>query len=166
MDLGNNERRMLRVMLSKPDHSWSLEQLLSETGWDDQVHVAGAGAGLAEAGLVEVFEERVNSVSQGEEGSSAASAGLLEARLWGWISEQQPDDRTMAALSSEFERHEAGPGVGLLKALGVRLEAGSMVAENEGSVASAIEQRSAFIESLSGGPLEQSALDADMVSHF
>ena len=105
MDLGNNERRMLRVMLSKPDHSWSLEQLLSETGWDDQVHVAGAGAGLAEAGLVEVFEERVNSVSLGEEGSSAASAGLLEARLWGWISEQQPDDSTMAALVSEFERH-------------------------------------------------------------
>ena len=166
VDLGNNERRMLRVMLSEPAHPWSLGQLLSATGWGDQAHVAGAGAGLAEAGLVEVFEERVNSVSLGEEGSSAASAGLLEARLWGWISNQQPEDRTMAALSSEFERHEAGPGVGLLKALGVRLEAGSMVAEDEGSVTSAIEQRSAFIGSLVAGPVEQSELDSDMVSHF
>ena len=166
MDLGNNERRMLRVMLSEPTHSWSLEQLLSATGWDDQVHVAGAGAGLEEAGLVEVLEERVNSVSLGGEGLLAASAGLLEARLWRWISEQQPDDRTMAALSSEFERHEAGPGVGLLKALGIRLEAGSMVAENEDSVTSAIEQRSAFIGSLVAGPVGQSELDSDMVSHF
>ena len=124
MELGNNERRMLRVMLSKPAQSWSLEQLLSTTGWDDQVHVAGAGAGLAEAGLVEVFEERVNSVSLGEKGSLAVSAGLLEARLWGWISKQQPNDRTMAALSSEFERQEAGPGVGLLKALGGRIHGG------------------------------------------
>ena len=86
MDLGNNERRMLRVMLSEPTHSWSLEQLLSATGWDDQVHVAGAGAGLEEVGLVEVSEEQVNSVSLGEEGLLAASAGLLEARLWRWIS--------------------------------------------------------------------------------
>ena len=166
MDLGNNERRMLRAMLSEPSRAWSLEQLLSATGWDDQVHVAGAGAGLEEAGLVEVSEERVNSVSLGQEGSSAASAGLLEARLWGWLSEQQPDGRTMAALSTEFERHEAGPGVGLLKALGVRLESGSLVSEDEGSVVSAIEQRSTFIETLSAGPTEQSALDADMVSHF
>ena len=69
MDLGNNERRMLRVMLSEPPRSWSLEQLLSATGWDDQVHVAGAGAGLEKAGLVEVSEERVYSVSLGQEGS-------------------------------------------------------------------------------------------------
>ena len=163
MNLGNNERRMLRAMLTEPSRSWPLEQLLSATGWGDQVHIAGAGAGLEEAGLVEVSEERVNSVSLGEEGSSAASAGLLEARLWEWLSDQQPDGRTMAALSTEFKRHEAGPGVGLLKALGVRLESGSLVAEDEGSVASAIEQRSAFIESLSAGPIEQSALDADMV---
>ena len=166
VDLGNNERRMLSAMLSEPARSWSLEQLLSVTGWTDQVHIAGAGAGLGEAGLVEVSEGRVNSVSLGEEGSSAASTGLLEARLWGWLREQQSDGRTMAALSTEFERHETGPGIGLLKALGVRLEAGSLVAEDEDSVASVIEQRSAFIESLSVGPIEQSALDADMVSHF
>ena len=49
VDLGNNERRMLRAMLSEPSRAWSLEQLLSATGWDDQVHVAGAGAGLEAA---------------------------------------------------------------------------------------------------------------------
>ena len=43
MDLGNNERRMLRAMLSDSAREWTLEQLLSETGWEDQVHVAGAG---------------------------------------------------------------------------------------------------------------------------
>ena len=43
MDIGNNERRMLRAMLSDPSREWTLGQLLSETGWEDQVHVAGAG---------------------------------------------------------------------------------------------------------------------------
>ena len=48
VDLGNNERRMLSAMLSEPARSWPLEQLLSVTGWADQVHIAGAGAGLEE----------------------------------------------------------------------------------------------------------------------
>ena len=100
MELGNNERRMLRAMLSEPNRPWSLGQLLSATGWDDQVHVAGAGAGLEEFGLAEVSEERVSSVSLGEEGKSAATEGLLEDRLWGWLREQDPDSRTMATLSS------------------------------------------------------------------
>ncbi len=54
MNLGNNERRMLKGMLSEPKAKWTLDQILSVTGWDDQVHVAGAGKGLQEAGLVEV----------------------------------------------------------------------------------------------------------------
>ena len=37
MDLGNNERRMLRAMLSDSAREWTLGQLLSETGWEDQV---------------------------------------------------------------------------------------------------------------------------------
>ncbi|MDP7003163.1 MAG: phenylalanine--tRNA ligase subunit alpha [Candidatus Thalassarchaeaceae archaeon] len=166
MNLGNNERRMLRAMLSEPDRKWSLKQLLSATDWDDQVHVAGAGAGLEEFGLVEVLEERVNSVSLGKEGEFAAAAGLLEARLWNWLKEQSPENRTMAELSSEFERHEAGPGVGLLKTLGIRLEDGRLVVDDEGSADSAIEQRDAFVKSLADGPVDESELDADMVSHF
>ncbi|MEE2606461.1 MAG: phenylalanine--tRNA ligase subunit alpha [Candidatus Thermoplasmatota archaeon] len=166
VNLGNNERRMLRAMLSEPDRKWSLKQLLSATDWGDQVHVAGAGAGLEEFGLVEVLEERVNSVSLGKEGEFAAAAGLLEARLWNWLKEQSPENRTMARLSSEFERHEAGPGVGLLKTLGIRLEDGRLVVDDEGSADSAIEQRDAFVKSLADGPVDESELDADMVSHF
>ena len=37
MDLGNNERRMLRAMLSDSAREWTLGQLLSETGWEDPV---------------------------------------------------------------------------------------------------------------------------------
>ena len=36
MDLGNNERRMLRAMLSDTAREWTLGQILSETGWEDQ----------------------------------------------------------------------------------------------------------------------------------
>ena len=166
MDLGNNERRMLRAMLSEPDRQWLLEELLSATGWDDQVHVAGAGAGLEELGLVEVSEERVSSVTLGEEGVSAAAAGLLEARLWDWLKEQSPESRTMTGISSQFERHEAGPGVGLLKALGINLENGRLVVDDQDSVDSAIEQRAAFVGLLADGPVDESELDADMVSQF
>ena len=71
MDIGNNERKMLRAMLSEPSKDWSLKELLSETGWDDQVHVAGSGAVLEEAGLVSVTEDRGAVVSLGQEGEIA-----------------------------------------------------------------------------------------------
>ena len=32
MQLNNNDRRMLKAMLSDPGRTWNLEQLLSETG--------------------------------------------------------------------------------------------------------------------------------------
>ena len=130
MDIGNNERRMLRAMLSEPSKDWSLEELLSETGWDDQVHVAGSGAVLEEAGMVSVTEDRGAAVSLGQEGEIASKDGLLEARIWDWLVSQNPEDRTMSTLSSTVERHEAGPGVGLLKALGVILESGGLVADD------------------------------------
>ena len=166
MGLGNNERRMLRALLSEPTRAWSLDELLKATGWSDQVHVAGAGAGLAEAGLVEVTEDRGQSVSLGDEGAKAAVDGLLEARLWRWLSEQKAAERTMDSLSAAFERHEAGPGVGLLKSMGIKVEAGALVADDEDTVIAAIEQRTSFIQSLSEGPLDASSLDADMTDHF
>ena len=134
MDIGNNERRMLRAMLSDPSKEWALEELLSETGWDDQVHVPGSGAALEKVGLVSVTEHRGAVVSLGEEGERASKDGLLEARIWDWLVSQKPEDRTMSALSSALERHEAGPGVGLLKALGVTLEAGTLVTDDESHI--------------------------------
>ena len=166
MDIGNNERRMLRAMLSDPSREWTLDELLSEAGWADQVHVAGSGAVLEEAGLVSVTEHREVVVSLGEEGWRASNDGLLETRIWNWLVSQKPEDRTMSALSSTLERHEAGPGVGLLKAMGCTLESGTLVITDESGIVSEIEKRSDFINSLSEGPKEQSHLDEEMLSHF
>jgi len=166
MEIGNNERRMLRAMLSDPSKDWTLEELLTETGWDDQVHVAGSGAALEEGGLVSVTEYRDATVSLGEEGERASKEDLLEARIWDWLLSQKKEDRTMSALSSTLERHEAGPGVGLLKALGITLESGTLVIDDESGIASEIGKRSEFINSLSEGPRELSELDEKMISHF
>ena len=81
MDIGNNERRMLRAMLSDPSKEWTLGQLLSETGWEDQVHVAGAGKKLELEGLVELSESTYRMVSLGDEGQRASEIGLLESCL-------------------------------------------------------------------------------------
>ena len=86
MDIGNNERRMLRTMLSDPARDWTLERLLSETGWEDQVHVAGAGKKLEEEGLLELSESSSRMVSLGDEGHRASENGLLESRQTGWMS--------------------------------------------------------------------------------
>ena len=85
MSLGNNERRMLRAMLSDASRTWNLTDLLEATGWSDQVHIAGAGTGLAEAGLLEISESIASTVSLGSEGEKAAKAGLLESRIWDWM---------------------------------------------------------------------------------
>ena len=120
MDLGNNERRMLRAMLSDSAREWTLGQLLSETGWEDQVHVAGAGKKLEEEGLLVLSEFSSRMVSLGDEGQRASENGLLESRLWGWMSELDGEKRTMKSLmSSDFERAETGPGIGILKGLGI-----------------------------------------------
>ena len=100
MNIGNNERRLLKVMLSEPSKSWNLEELLSNTGWSDQVHVAGAGKSLEESGLVEVEESRTTMISLGDKGANALEEGLLESRLWDWISNQPPESRNMSSLIS------------------------------------------------------------------
>ena len=103
MDLGNNERRMLRAMLSDSAREWTLEQLLSETGWEDQVHVAGAGKKLEEEGLLELSESSSRMVSLGDEGQRASENGLLESRLWDWMSELDVEKRTMKSLMSSSD---------------------------------------------------------------
>ena len=85
MELGNNERRMLRAMLGAPARSWLLSDLLEATGWSDQVHVAGAGTTLAEAGLVEISERPSRSSNLGLDaecgGGGPHDAGLVRRRL-------------------------------------------------------------------------------------
>ena len=47
---------MLRALLSDTSRTWTLSEILEATKWTDQVHVAGAGQALNEAGLVEITE--------------------------------------------------------------------------------------------------------------
>ncbi len=167
MSLSNNERRMLRAMLSDASRTWNLTDLLEATGWSDQVHIAGAGTGLAEAGLLEISESIASTVSLGSEGEKAAKAGLLESRIWDWMQDAAASERTMQGLfAAGFERHEAGPGVGLLKAMGVRVEAGALVCDDEESVATTIASRASFIQSLAESPKEAESLDSALVEHF
>ena len=165
--LGNNERRMLKAMLSKPNQEWSLEQLLSVTGWNDQVHVAGAGKGLQEEGMVEVKETTSRLVSLGEEGNKAYENGLLESRLWDWIRSVEEDQRNMGSLiSSGFDRKESGPGIGILKGLGVEIVSGNLVFSDEEEITKEIARRTDFIKSLSNSPVEASTMDEGLISHF
>ena len=167
MDLGNNERRMLKAMLSKPNQEWSLEQLLSVTGWNDQVHVAGAGKGLQEEGMVEVKETTSRLVSLGGEGNKAYENGLLESRLWDWIRSVEEDQRNMGSLiSSGFDRKESGPGIGILKGLGVEIVSGNLVFSDEEEITKEIARRADFIKSLSISPVEASTMDEGLISHF
>ena len=167
MNLANNERRMLKGMLSEPNKDWTLDQLLSVTGWGDQVHVAGAGKGLQEAGLVEIEESTNRLVSLGPEGKKAAEGDLLESRLWDWIRNQDEGHRDMSSLmSSGFDRSESGPGIGILKGLGVEIVSGNLVFSNEGEISDEITRRTDFIRSLSDSAVESSTLDEAMVSHF
>ena len=51
-DLSNNDKAMLKAMLTDSGREWDIQQLLDLTGWNDQVHVAGSGKSLSESGLV------------------------------------------------------------------------------------------------------------------
>ena len=66
---------MLRALLSDASRNWTLSEILEVTEWSDQVHVAGAGQALQEAGLIEISESSSRSVGLGREGKKAASNG-------------------------------------------------------------------------------------------
>ncbi|RJU84878.1 MAG: phenylalanine--tRNA ligase subunit alpha [Candidatus Poseidoniales archaeon] len=154
-ELTNPERRMLRAMKNRLE-SWSLEEILETCDWSDQAVAVSAGHGLSNHGYVKMSETSVTDVILGEEGEKAASSGLLEARLWDFI--QSNPDATMRDISSNFERHEAGPGVGLLKGLGIEIQGGSFTCDDPESVTSAISERTEFIKSPS--------LESPLYSHF
>lgn len=156
----NPERRMLKVMQEKAGE-WGLEEILKSCNWSDQAIAVGAGHGLSNKGFVSTNEQITQTVKLATEGIKAASEGLLEARLWSWI--ESSDEASMSSLQSAFERHEAGPGVGLLKRLGVQLQEGHFQAEDPTSVRAAIAKRSAFIEAL---PCHVSDANPEMLEHF
>ena len=136
--------------------NWTLEEVLQACEWDDQAVAVAAGHGLSNHGYVKISESSKTSVILGSEGEKAASNGLLEARIWDFI--QSSDSTTMKDLSDNFERHEAGPGVGLLKRLGVSLEGGTFTYDKPDEIAKTIAERNAFIQSPS--------IDSPLLDHF
>ena len=157
----NPERRMLRIMQGESGHKWTLAEILSECEWADQAVAVGAGHGLSNAGFASTTETSSAIIRLADEGHKAKDNGLLEARIWNWITHSETP--TMAGLQSEFERHEAGPGVGLMKRLGVQLEGGIFVTPNPSTVDTEIESRTAFIQSLPAAP---ESLDVALLEHF
>lgn len=146
INLLNPERRMLLRMQEHEKAHWSLDEVLEACDWTDQAVVVGAGHGLENHGLVSVEERVSTTVDLDAAGRQAREDGLLEHRLWSWLSGQ--DQPSMKGLQAAFERHEAGPGVGLLKQLGVTIEQGLLVAENPATIETILRERAAFLASL------------------
>ena len=161
VELTNPERRMLRSMLVAPSEVHTLDRIMAACDWNDQAIAVGAGQGLCDKGVVEIQETVRRTIHPGQEGHNAIANGLLEARLWSWISSQ--DEPTMAKLQAKFERHEAGPGVGLLKKLGVQLDSGSFVCEDSSLLKSELQARNKFLASL---PADEEDLSERLLSHF
>ena len=161
-NLLNPERRMLLVMQQQPSKTrWTLADVLDACEWTDQAVAVGAGHGLQNHGLVDLEEHVHREIRLDVEGERAVANGLLEQRLWTWMNEQE--EPTMQGLQQSFERHEAGPGVGLLKQLGVSLEGGVLSASSPDEITATLELRAAFLNSL---PAEEEALDASLLASF
>ena len=168
MELSNNEKRMLKALQSRAGDSWSLDELLAACGWDDQVHVAGAGLALAENGLVEIQETKVTMWALGPEGAAADENGLLEQRVWDWLEQQPEDARGMKDLqaSDVTSKQETGVAVGLLKGLGCSLEKGAFeLPEPTDAAIVTLVARKSFIEQCANGG-DEADLDAELLSHF
>lgn len=154
-------------MRSKEQHVWTLEELLQITQWKDQVHVAGAGKSLDENEFVETIEKHMKFVTLGSEGLKAIENGLLEERIWNWMISQTEKKRTMSELfNAGFERYEAGPGIGLLKSIGVSIENGIFTFDNEKEITDIISGRVNFIEKISKEKIDFNNLDKELVEHF
>ena len=154
-------------MRSKEQHVWTLEELLQITQWKDQVHVAGAGKSLDENEFVETIEKHMKFVTLGSEGIKAIANGLLEERIWNWMISQTEKKRTMSELfNAGFERYEAGPGIGLLKSIGVSIENGIFTFDNEKEITDIISRRVNFIEKISKEKMDFNNLDKELVEHF
>ena len=154
-------------MLGDPQAIWSLDQLLEACEWTDQAHVAGAGLALNEAGMVEIKEATSRMITLGEEGRKALNDGLLESRLFAWILNQPEDQRMVSTMSQFFEKSESGPGVGLLKRLGIALERGAFALPGDTSeIEDTLEERKEFIQSVGETGIDEGELDSEMVEAF
>jgi phenylalanyl-tRNA synthetase alpha chain len=160
-NLLNPERRMLLKMQQNEQTVWSLDELLVACDWTDQAVAVGAGHGLENRGFVSVEENVTTEIRLDSEGDNALEFGLLEQRLWNWM--KAVDEPSMRALQAEFERHEAGPGVGLLKQLGVSIDGGVLVAQDSTHIESVLKQRQDFLNAL---PCDMNGLDDGLLQHF
>ena len=79
LDLGNNERIMLKAMLSDSERPWTMGEILSATDWEDQVFAAGAGKTLEEAGLLPALHERHTAQIAARGPGSIAEPGISGA---------------------------------------------------------------------------------------
>lgn len=159
--LVNTERRMLKAMLVNPGHAWTLDEILASCDWQDQAIAVGAGLGLADKGLVTAIESVSTEVRLAANGQTAIQTGLLEGRLWDWLS--STEHPTINKLQDSFEKHESGPGVGLLKKLGITLDSGRFSFDNGDAVADEIESRQNFLVGL---PVKFTDADKTMLDHF
>ena len=159
--LVNTERRMLKAMLVNPGHAWTLDEILASCDWQDQAIAVGAGLGLADKGLVTAIESVSTEVRLAANGQTAIQTGLLEGRLWDWLS--STEHPTINKLQDSFEKHESGPGVGLLKKLGITLDSGTFSFDNGDAVADEIEARQNFLVGL---PVKFTDADKTMLDHF
>tara|TARA_Y100001978_G_scaffold7878_1_gene6620 strand:+ start:7289 stop:8773 length:1485 start_codon:yes stop_codon:yes gene_type:complete len=160
-NLVNTERRMLKTMLTNKEHDWSLSEILSECDWSDQAVAVGAGQGLADKGFARITEHATTKVRLAEQGQLGVSEGLLEARLWQWF--KATDQPTMANLQQSFAKHEAGPGIGLLKKLGISMNSGVFDCSDYKLVEEALSAREQFLTSL---PAELESVDQELLEHF
>ena len=143
-DLTNPELLLLRSILSEGTVGpHAVEDHESDVS-DDQAIVVSAYHGLEKQGLLHVDETIEVGYELDVEGVNAVENGLLEHRLWSWMSAQ--DTPTMKGLQDAFERSEAGPGVGLLKQLGVSLDNGTFSATEPEEIESVIAERRGFLQ--------------------
>ena len=154
-ELTNPERRMLRTLKTRKNE-WNLDEILHACEWSDQAVAVSAGHGLTNLGLAKTLETSQRDVILGSEGEKALQNGLLESRLWAFI--QSNPGASMKDLAQNFEKNEAGPGVGLLKGLGVSLQGGSFSYSNPEQVNLLIKEREDFIANPS--------LENDLFEHF
>ena len=113
--LGNNERRMLRALFES-EAGWNLNEILMSLNGPIK-SMSGSGQVLGDAGLVQIVESSSRKVSLGSEGHNAVWMDYLNHEFGIGCESQTILSEQCRIVLRFFERHEAGPGVGLLKSL-------------------------------------------------